>query len=300
MVLEDLGCKVVGDDAIGATLEGPTEILTKLRNIGKIQEEKVERWAGETSEPDQGLELHTWHYVKRPITRLANHVIQGFQAVYPPAGDFLEINDGFHTVKPHPDRVIFLQQRCNQLLAFIVQFRKFPSKPTGLELETIEGFYHHCRSILFNEGKTTPRHLVSLHLLPSRVETSFDFDEWFDEFALIVTRVPREVDDEIREFDKKGLNRGPMTQALSMAVKLGFAEAKVCTMKVIPKDYRDLFHRILLKSNRVNSLYDFSIDPTCPKWLIDLIQVESSKIDPTYIPEDDLLAVDIDDLDTEM
>lgn len=297
-LLGDLSCKVVGDDAIGSTIEGPKEVLDKLRNIGRIQESKVESWEGESKEPDQGLELHTWHYVKRPILRIANRVIQGFQMIFPPVADFLGIHDEFHTVKDHSDRIQFLQQRCNILISFCVQMLRFPQKPTEVELDIIQGFYSILRSSLFREKRRMKTHAINLHLLPSHVKCVFDFDEWFHEFSRTVTLVP--VEKEIEwEPTRLGENFGLMSKPLHLAETLGYGETRLVTRRMVPEDDKDFFHRMLLKSGPIRSLYSYRLYPSCPDWLVDLVFDKSLKDDPTGL--DDLFgSLDMDESDEEI
>lgn len=297
MMLDDLGCKVVGDDAIGASLEGPTEVLDKLRNIGRIAEEKVESWYGETKELDQSLETHTWHYTKRPLLRIANHVIQGFQMNFPPVADFLQLSDEFHTVNPRVDRAVFLRQRCNILLSFLVQVRRLPEHPSELELETIEGFYHHLKHILYVERHEIGDTTVSLHYLPSRISVSFDFDDWFGEFEKVVSRVPQEVVDEVTFVDKRGLNFGPMTQSLNLAVKLKYAEADIMMREMLPCDDKEFFQRLILKTGPIRALYSYTLYHSCPSWLVDLVEKDMLAKNSLPIDSTELVAYSYDDSD---
>jgi hypothetical protein len=300
MVLEDLGCKVVGDDAIGASLEGPDEVLMKLRNIGRIQEDKVESWYGESREPDQTLEIHTWHYTKRPILRLANHVIQGYQMDFFPVADFLQLSDQFHTVKPHHDRAVFLKQRRNILLSFVVRLRRLPETPGEVELETLERFYDHVRHLLYKEKETIRDDTVALHILPSCVLVSYDFDEWFEEFKRIITWVPREIEGEIEPFDKKGVNLGLMTQSLNLAIKLKYAQADMVMVQVVPEDDKEFFQRLILRTDPLYVAYTFSLFPSCPLWLVDLIDQERSGEKSFPIVEQDAFAYAYEDSDDEI
>lgn len=272
-VLEDLGCKVVGDDAIGATLQGPEEILDKLRNIGRIQEIKMEIWPGETREDDQGLGLHTWHYCKRPILRISNQVIQGYQLAFFPIADFLGMTDDFHTVSPPTSRSERLRRQRNTLLSFLSQIRALPYEPTEIELVILDRYYAYCKNLLwrlYKEDRTD----VDLHILPSRIAISFDFDAWFQEFEKTISSVPVEVE-ELFEIGIGYECKGPMTQALKLAESIGYAECKAERKQVIPSDYRELFQKILLKTDPIAQSYTFTVSTSCPRWLATLIISEN-------------------------
>jgi hypothetical protein len=273
-VLQDLGCKVAGDDAAGATLEGPPEILEMLQNIGRVNAEKVESWdEGIVEEEDQIID-QSWHYLKRPVDRLDNRVSAGFQYVWPSIAVYYGIRDEFHA-NPTVDIDVRCRRMSNTLHGFAVQLRRYPIRPSEDEMEYISRFFSILKQDLYKVAAKYDQ-LHSMSILPSTIEVSLDMDAWMSEIGWTAVKIQRLVPEHgLEPFDSSQEIYGTMTQALRLATDLGYTEPEQITELVFPKDHVERFERLLLKMPPERDfLYKYYIDPSCPVWLIDLIHSE--------------------------
>jgi len=299
MVLEELGCKVVGDDAGGVTLKGPDEILELLQNIGVCNPDKVEAWdeVSEAFKEENPAVDTTWHYTKRPIDRVGDRVYQGFQVIWPPACLVLDLEDQFHTVvqvKGIKDPILKAARFCH---SFVAQMSKFPRMPKEWETQIMDRFLDSIRRRMIRH-RVTGR-IPSQYITPSSVLLGFDSDAWLDEIWDDVFRVPELVDESPQVLDDHGVNYGRMSRALTLAEKLGYATVERCERWIQPSQDPDFFRAMLTRSKFSRPIkYKFYLHYDIPKWLVELIKSKVLLEDVT--PDDSLpFQVDSDEVDSD-
>jgi hypothetical protein len=118
-------CNCVGDDAEGKVKksrgrEGQNQLLEGVRVIGDISEEKMCWWIDDSMEPNR----KGYHYVKRPIDRIDNHVWSKPMLDFPSLSLVVDCSSPYHTV---PFESIIVRKR-----KFIVQTCRFFDSINGL------------------------------------------------------------------------------------------------------------------------------------------------------------------------
>jgi hypothetical protein len=99
VVIGSLGrARCVGDDALAIIPEGRKhnqwdQFVDRVQNLGRISEDKFKHWDWESDPDSEG-----WHYLKRPIARLAGATIQGESLVWPTIHNLIPLTDKYHTV----------------------------------------------------------------------------------------------------------------------------------------------------------------------------------------------------------
>jgi hypothetical protein len=90
--------RCVGDDAIGATVDHfDNQVFPLIQNIGLVERMKAETWTQDDDDVDGENPEKKWNYVKRPIQRIGERVVQARMVSFPPVGLLLQFEDDHHT-----------------------------------------------------------------------------------------------------------------------------------------------------------------------------------------------------------
>jgi len=262
-------CKVVGDDALGAgdVSEGVEEFVELLSNIGDISIAKTEWWF-----PDQeshGDILQTWHYTKRPINRHDTRVLVGWQAVFPSIAMMMGFSDPHHTTPPFRGIHSHMMKVAGMLSSFSHQFQ--PAVMTDSEISFCLRF---LRCMAQETGLDSYTTSGGNKLMFTRHLGSEGFDAMMFEHRWSIKWLPvryNALDHD--EFEVGRLLKGRMTKALKLAKDMGYAKATELRSQRLVKDCEQDFLDIL--NGRFVSMYEYTVDSSCPSWLVELIRATS-------------------------
>jgi hypothetical protein len=272
-LLGHLNCKVVGDDAIGATDMEDWEVKQGLENIGTVADEKVEEWQYEDS--IENFEDHTWHYTKRPLSRLLDRVIVGHQVSFPPLAVLLRDFDSFHTAHEPEDDYTYAKGVCGSLLSLALQVQTF--LPTEEESIILNRFLSECiRAARIDDLNRDYGWDLDC---PRDCEELCDIDRMVDRKWDCIVTLPEEYDPTINrdEVLKNQLFASFMVPALRLARDLGYASCDSRMRTFLIREDPERYRRLLNKSP-AKFMYDFVIDDSCPAWLFQLIQEETDSL----------------------
>jgi hypothetical protein len=264
--------KVVGDDAAGwmAFLRmRKRELQDLLGNIGKISRPKMEFW--ETEELGSELIDTTWNYVKRPIDRLNNRLVQGRQPIWPAVPVLLSEQDGFHTTSGNLTENDRYKKFSSQMLSFVLQFETFELAEE--EVEFIDKFVRRMNRIMEIDKYETKvgKSFVRPHCFSGSEVRSF----LKETFWRRIIQIPEPVTDPRDIIDVRGMEyTGTMSKALKIAVELGYAESYPRFISILPCYSEELFDQYLSRLIRQN--YDIKVHRRCPIWLFDLIKLSNT------------------------
>jgi hypothetical protein len=272
-------CKVVGDDAVYWSRSTDRKMIgSVLQNLGHISIDKMHLF--EEKDKDRIREL-TWNYVKRPISRVDNRLIIGWQATWPSPEILTSSSpDNFHTTHPPTsggDRV----KKCqNMLLSFSLQFND--KQVEEEEVPYIDRFIRfHGRWIenrIRKYGLSKDRERIYPRRFELGVVESLVCDYWNS-----LVRLPVE-DFYIRDaFSwERGYGVGRMSKPLKLLIDLGYCEADMKMEEVIVRDCQDKFERFLSKD--IVPYYNITCLRKAPVWLRELYDSFSLRYTVPYDP----------------
>lgn len=275
--------KVVGDDAICTFVKGQFTKITlreALENIGKISIIKMEEW--DDGDVDDTEDI-TWNYVKRPITRVGNHMWFGVMVDWPMLHNAIYLQDGIHTLLPSTSYTR-LKKYANQYRRFVESVR--PMDPSEYEISIIEAYSRSLHGWVGVRRVNAEMHEFNIGQIPClswRWEVA-SIEKWMDEHSACIVSIPvKFVPGTIRN-RSSWLIEGGQFRCGSLAVlswlrKFGYLEAKQMTKRVIvgeSQEALDYFH------GRLGQFcYEYTVIKRIPAWA--KCMISSS---PTFVHED--------------
>jgi hypothetical protein len=279
-------CRAVGDDAIGVTRtdEVDTLICDYLTNIGKVSIPKTTRWDLVDEEGWEGRGEDTmWHYTKRPIGRYQSRVMQGWQAIFPPATYFTQEYDPLRSARAPYSAMEYFLKANRYSKTFVASLSHHQLTEFGQSVG--DRFCHYMRVCAYRECDhlqvSSPRfrrpHFVTV--MPNRcgVEGLEDIEwEWKQRKG---GYVPKEAipysDTEYYVVNRE--YSGRKLPVLSYMVKMGWG-----SMEEEPWVYvhggDDFFkHRRASQERNFQSSYSWQIYDSAPQWVVDLITLTLSR-----------------------
>jgi len=290
--------KVIGDDALGRIPLEDYPFLNKLlRCIGDISEEKQESWRQPEQPEYHDPVAETWHYTKRPITRVNDRVArEPFQIIWPSIGVlFPELADNLHTVI---HKTMSMKTISSSLTTFVNQFEG--AILDQVEIRWINTFIHEillrAKMIDYHESKAGLWPRVGLRLVfPMYVEEGMNKELWRDRMvmSMVPVRIAKEFTytDIIDEFLHNVEYIGKLTPALRLARDLGYAVVEQEFEEFLPRDYPEKLDVYFLKTRFILSC-KLVVYPSCPQWLFNL--VKTSLLPNSYNIYDDIVFIDDD------
>lgn len=295
--------KVIGDDALGKLKKEDYPFLNKLlRCIGDISEEKQEYWQQPDFPESYDPVEDTWHYTKRPITRVNERVArEPFSVIWPSVGVlFPELADEAHTVVVKSKSIKTI---ASSLITFVNQFE-------NAVLDLVEKLWINkfIKEILLRSGMVEenerrlgiwPKRGIRL-IFPLCVEEGIDRELWRQRMvgSRVPVRIPEEfvytdIDD---EFQREVEYVGMVTPALRLARDLGYADYEKRFTEFLPRDYPERLD-LIFSREKYRASVDLVIRSCCPSWLFGLVK---ASLTPTpYSIYQDVACYDSDDDDDE-
>lgn len=277
IVVQDLACKCVGDDALAqGKVEDRSELCSMLQTIGRIEESKMEFWTAD-DEALKAMELEngdsTWQYCKRPLDRVDTRIHTAEQFVFPPVAILAQWSDPIHTIPKAPSERLRLRKCASMLCAFGRQFHDVVIEDD--ELETINAI---LRFYLTSSGLMKNR--IDLSSLASEMSLVFPLritnEGYFQDMEIIwwncIVTVPVTTTDDPEEYfdGVDRLSKGRMFKALKLARDLGYADITERKRTFIVRDDPESFARFLSKTEK--HVYEYCVTSEVPDWLLGLIQ----------------------------
>jgi hypothetical protein len=282
VVLCNTLCRCVGDDAIGSGIrdEVTGKMLQFLGNIGDISMPKTQRWDVENDEEENTG--YGWHYTKRPISRVAGRVSLGWQLIFPPITYLVHWDDPIRTnIWPKTD-LGYMQKHLQYGRSFALSTTKLDLSESQKETcETFLKFSWECYKRHLNELPASEKTYAKKQY-PSRCGSEDFF--WELEHDLRNAHVgyvtepalPYNVED---GFVRERVYRGRMAKVISYAVSMEWCVAE--KVKVLASGEEFVSRRKDDILSITVPAYDWSLLPSCPSWLVDLVRSDLSLSDPS-------------------
>jgi hypothetical protein len=274
--------KVVGDDAAGwmpFMRMSRVQLMEYLRGIGKISGPKMEFWE---TEDHIGVEDTSWHYVKRPIDRAGNRLVQKGQAIWPATPVLFGETDPFHTVrKPNTENDKF-RKFASQMLSFALQFQN--SELDEEETRFIDRYIRTMNRIIGIDQYETRigKRFVRPHSFGSEEIRSLMVSTFWRTPVTIPESVTR-VDLGIPEKDLAFI--GVKSKAIVLAENLGYCDAEPRFITILPCYHEKEFNDFL--SRNIRQSYNIKVHCRCPRWLFTLIEQSNTPSDIADSDDDD-------------
>jgi hypothetical protein len=274
--------KVVGDDAAGWLLISrmtKSQLLELLRGIGKISAPKMEFW---DNEDHVGVEDSTWNYVKRPIDRSGNRLVQKEQPIWPAIPSLLQERDSFHTSQSPTNEHDGYKKYSSRMLSFVLQFERFELEE--VETEFIDRFVRTMNRAVEIDSyeERTGKRFVRPHTFNGSEVKSLLVSTYWRRTVVIPESIKchRQV---IPEKDMPYV--GVMSRALVIAKELGYADMTPRFRTILPCYQEKEFDEFL--SRQIRQSYDIKVHCRCPPWLFSLIQTSNTLSDAVDSESDD-------------
>jgi len=270
LVLSMESCRVVGDDAVGSKLiHDLFTFVLRLQNIGSVSISKSIHWSGGVESEGVG-----WHYTKRPIERVENRVLFGFQAVFPPLASLYCVEDSLHDTF-YPETVVGRIIRATKFLnSFTRQFSFLPSLDSSEE-EFAEDFIESCVRGIYRWTRHSVSKVSDVRRHLSSVPRSLGFDS-FEEIiharrgeivymppdSSHFSRFDPEVPCCIGETYCVLVNR-----SVRLAVDMFWAESEEVLVAVVLGD-SNFDEYLNFCCGNVRSVCRITFDDACPSWFL--------------------------------
>jgi hypothetical protein len=240
-------------------------------------------------------EEDTWHYTKRPITRVENRIsYEPRRIVWPPLPTlFPEMSDPMHTMTSlETDQ----KKVASSLTTFVRQFNGL--EITEKEYLTADHFLKFClrqSKLFYHDDKGFFVIEKSLNF-PVSIDEGLDFGLWVDRLVSwrSVIRVPKRLV-AVEETLVLGVPfEAYMSKPIKLACDLGYAVREQMFESILVADDPERFVRLMSLLER--PVYTVVLSDTCPSWLTELIHSSSSlqEIDDAYL--DDVLYGVVEDI----
>jgi len=294
-----LDVKTVGDDGFGiSTEEDYDEIPEILQLLGDAAPEKGQSWRF-TAPSHRTAEEMTWHYTKRPISRIETVVVYSpFRIVWPPLPVlFPEMCDSVHTKTN--DR--YDQHKiASSMTTFVRQYSGLT--PNELEYALSQRFLKLVlRACQLTEVDEKGHFCINETLVfPISIQEGISSEAWTDRLIAsgAVIRVPKVLSAPVDLGDIRPMIpfESYSSKALKLMVDLEYGKSQAEFVNVLVGDRPEVFQAYLDKSLRM--VYSYVIFENIPDWLVHLIR-------GTYAPvefiEDMPLNLDFEmDVDSEI
>lgn len=269
--------KVVGDDAFGKTnitsSNTKDNLFTQLGNIGRVSLSKMEFWPPHERDNDASIR-DTWHYVKRPITRIDEHMEFGDLVDWPGIDNILSLQDDYHTSPSSMANFARVKKFLAQAYRLLVQVESMGY--TDMEYLFIRRFLRSSYEALDIPLGGGLEYAGRPLLIPScswRGDIVGDFiNEHYDDIVEIpLFASPGIVTVEPQQGAQFEDRSRPVWRILS---DLGYLDRELLTHHVVVSSSIDLVKQVLSKSFAPCYAYTFLKTP--PSWIKECVQ---------YVPE---------------
>jgi len=271
LVLAVEACRCVGDDAIGSKLLSDLyTFVLRLQNCGRVSLPKTVFW-----EYGEKFEEAGWHYTKRPVTRVENRVLYGFQAIFPPIASLFCVDDSFHT-SFYPESVEGRNNRAVRFLqSFCLQFSSLPSVGES-DIEFANNFLQCCKVGIDRWCRNSADKASSTINLLRRIPADVSYDSFEDlivSYRYSVVTLPVSLDFETSLDPSEILVRNVDYQfsgsrALTIGEDLFWLESEELVESVLLQtdDDLDRYRSFILGLSR--SLYRVTFLESSPSWYL--------------------------------
>lgn len=273
--------RCVGDDAYAIKSREDNEslgqvkstIAAQLQNIGVVSLPKTEWW---DSRLNEDWDEDTWHYVKRPITRVEENKMEfGFSIEWPSLANILGFSDSFHVIRTETliDRQKIYGAQVMRFLSVIEAKIAVTDSVTSF----IRRFLHAGhRSLGIPSGGLFPTPGISFWVPSERYFGDFVGDIG-DRMSGSIIRVPRVFQPGVDDFtvDLRYLEQfsGPSNRILSLLVRLGYLSRTLVTEDIIADEHPEKWSMLLKGQAKTifSFVYVYSVVENVPAWAYDLL-----------------------------
>lgn len=274
--------KCVGDDAIGAVkrndrhwLKQKRDLLIGISNIGIIEESKTEWWYGPSF--DECWDDDTWQYLKRPITRIDEDVMDlGSMIDWPSLAIILGLDDKHHTItwKTLEDRQRIFSGQIRRFLSVLESQISLSPEIIRFTRNFMKAAYYELRIPKQGIYPQVERS-KSFWIPPCRYEGDFirEIEEATSGMVLCIPKIYREgVDEGEVDLRLRSSFLSRSNRVLSFLVRLGILVRSLVTEQVISDEAHDRWHKLLERSSsRVEFMYTFVVVEVVPEWAYTLL-----------------------------
>jgi len=273
--------KTVGDDGMGRCgLDEYSQICSVLGLIGDFSMDKTVSWESKAASKMDTADEDTWHYTKRPLTRVDNRIsYEPKRIVWPPLPTlFPSMADSLHTVL---DTEYDQKKIAGSMISFVRQF-------SGIELQEEEyriaqHFLTFClrQSKLFHVDEKGFFCIDQSLVFPISIDEGVNFGNWVDRLISYrsVVRFPRRILTEEEPIHVGIPFLSYMTSSIKLAVDLGYAGSQKEYDTILVADDPERF--MSLMSGLERSSYTCCISDLCPVWLFQLIKSDTIPTEST-------------------
>lgn len=302
LILGHLLCKVVGDDAFGAGDLDPEDddLVPQLQGIGKLAEEKVERWPPEDKDVEDAEYNRTWEYTKRPFIRVLTRINVGTQVIFPPLAQIACWKDKHHTLHEEPSVFARKRKAVRSLQTFMLQLDLIVLDDDDRRFANwfLREALHQC-GVTDRNGQVLPELSVLILPIPYISVGSLGDNMVETYWNKVVTLGVEFSDDNPEVFEgRREEFVARSSKALKLARDLGYAHSDPIMVSFVVRDDPDRFLGFVNRSKGFRPLYRSYVDSSCPDWLQDMIfrSLEDDPV-PDRIVEVDLYDEDDSDLE---
>lgn len=271
--------RCVGDDAWLQVHLGNQHdrvlLENRLQNLGRIEYEKAEEFE---YDDEDDYELRAWQYVKRPILRVRNRILQFFMEVFPTLDCILGLSQSGRTIPPKSLELNSRRSKfSNVWLRLITQITfRYVVQPEEAD------FLYRYQRVAFEELEITGKRPGTYHdgdqiyFVPPFLQAS-DFG---NDFKPVVCALydPEEVVKVLRVGSSRVAPQGYISEKFESASspmlgfmgKMGIVKKKVLTDEITRLMVGDdAFVDLLL--GRLGCLYEYEIVREFPSWMLLLL-----------------------------
>jgi hypothetical protein len=282
-------CNCVGDDAEGRMTkergkEAQSRLVSGVRMLGDISEEKMRWWLEDSKEPYRAGH----HYIKRPIDRLDGHVWTKPMIDFPSLSLLCDIGSEYHTV-PFEDKTKrtrkFIIQTCRFFDRLNSQFERYLSEADGpIIFDYLRAAY---RRLDIPPHGAVPGQLTDekhrsfrdLAIPALRMETLVDwrrvlFDNFGTECCLLLMPMTDDIDDLQYGFKEGDMMNLHSNRILGVLEALGFVERRKARREMVfnARIQYEVFCSLLDGTLPVSYVYHCLRDS--PFWLRDYLYTQ--------------------------
>jgi hypothetical protein len=277
--------KVVGDDAIaGGPIQSREDVYEYLRYIGIIAPEKMEWWGPEVMFDTYDCEAESWHYTKRPITRIETRVsLKDHIIVWPTISAIIPFcADRFHTVFLPDDEYGIAKKAANALKSFVLQFQGIVLEEEDIDFidRWIEMISRECYLTKIDEDSGTWRRRTDL-LFPVSVREGMDLSQWIDRIWNTRVTLPMTTKGRTKVQEEDFILHSEIQASYVPALKLirdfGHGSVDIVMRSFLVGDDPDHVQRFLMKSLDP-VVYCYVLYESIPSWLFELAKSEACTI----------------------
>lgn len=285
------GARCVGDDAYITARPsadfGLNEIILAVQSLGEVALQKFRVWEfrslGEDFEDDR-----TWAFLKRPIDRYQNRIIQEPNIFLPIFGLIHPIQDEVHTEEEdYRSRVVLLAKQTLSCL------RQLKTLYPPLEEHQMDLIRRYLRSLYrtvgldvrgrlpFETFQVKDKNIFTHLFVPDITGDIVGVDPWeclryrFEDRSSLMLSIPYAVKEKVDGFkalveDKGNIVENTMDRRLSYLVAMGWVEAEAMEQLAVFsfEEYRD-FYEVFFRGD-LRTVYSCRLLESAPSWVSDL------------------------------